>query len=347
MMKVAALTALLLGPLTAHAAPHLLSPWDGKDVKLTDAPYACPAVNHLSPDVTTDRFYSDSKSSVIDPEKWNAYVASSGPYKDLGQQIVDAADEYRTTGSRDAAECAIEHMETAAKDGVFTGEMSSNQAYYVQGWVIGAIAIGYLKVRDSGLILPDQEREILPWIVSVAQQTVNYYDTKRQKSTGDSENNHLYWAGVEVSAAGIAANSRKMFDWGMDTYRVGIAQVRPDGSLPLEMRRGQRALHYHLFAAAPLVYLAEFGEDNGLNLYASDNYALKKLAELSTRGLIDNSFFVKATGIRQDAPKGPPTAEEIGWAKIYVARFPDPLISKLLTQAPSLSYMYLGGLPPG
>jgi poly(beta-D-mannuronate) lyase len=347
MIKASALAAALLLSLVAHATPHLRSPWDGKDVKLTNASYPCPAVSHLSPDLTTDRFYSDSKSSIIDPGKWKAYVASSGPYKNLGQQIVDAADAYRTTGSRDAAICAIRHMDAAAKDGVFTGVMSSNQAYYVQGWVIGAIAIAYLKVRDSGLILPDQGRDILPWIVKVVQQTTNYYDTRRQKVTGDSENNHLYWAGVEISAAGIATNDRRLFNWGMDAYHSGIAQIQPDGTLPLEMKRGQRALHYHLFAAAPLVYLAEFGQDNGLNLFAEHNYALKKLASLSTHGLVDNSFFVKAAGIAQDAPDGPPTAEEISWAKIYVARFPDPVISKLIAQAPSLSYMYLGGLPPG
>jgi poly(beta-D-mannuronate) lyase len=344
-MKVFALIIVLLLPLIAQAGP-LRSPWDGKDMKLTDAAYRCPVITHLSPDLTTDRFYSDSKSSIIDPEKWKAYVASSGPVKKLGQQIVDATDAYRTTGSRDAAECAIQHMEAAAKDGVFTGKMSSNQAYYVQGWVIGAIAIAYLKVRDSGLVLPGQERDILPWIVDVVHQTMNYYDSRRQKATGDAQNNHLYWAGVEISAAGIAANNRKLFDWGMDTYRAGVAEIQPDGSLPLEMRRGRRALHYHLFAVSPLVYLAEFGEDNGLHLYAEHDYAIKKLAVLSTQGLIDNSFFTKAAGIAQDAPDGPPTAEEISWAKIYVARFPDPAISKLLAEAPSLSYMYLGGLPP-
>ena len=43
----------------------------------------------------------------------------------------------------------------------FTGKMSSNQAYYVQGWVIGAIAIAYLKVRGSGLITAEQAHEIL------------------------------------------------------------------------------------------------------------------------------------------------------------------------------------------
>jgi poly(beta-D-mannuronate) lyase len=340
-------TAVLLLPFIANAASHLRSPWDGKDVTLTDVPYACPAVDHLSPDLTTNGFYSDKKSSVIDPEKWKAYAASSGPYKELGQQIVAAANAYRTTGSRDAAVCAIQHMEAAAKDSVFTGKMSSNQAYYVQGWVIGAVAIAYLKVRDSGLVLLEQEREVLPWIVKVVQQTEAYYDTRQQKGTGDSENNHLYWAGVEISAAGIAVNNRQLFDWGMNAYNAGVAEIEPDGTLPLEMRRGQRALHYHLYALAPLVYLAEFGDDNGLKCYAEHNYALKKLAELSTQGLVDNSFFVRATGIAQDTPNGPPTAEEISWAKIYVARFPDPAISKLLTEAPSLSYMYLGGLPPG
>jgi poly(beta-D-mannuronate) lyase len=345
MMTPLVAAAMLLAPAVSTAQP-LRSPWDGKEVKLTDAPYACPAIVHLSPDLTTDRFYSDAKSSIIDPEKWKAYVASSGPYKELGQRIVDAADAYRATGSRDAADCAIQHMEGAARDKVFTGKMSSNQAYYVQGWVIGAIAIAFVKVRDSGLITPEQEHEILPWMVSVVHQTMDYYDARRQKNTGDGENNHLYWAGVEVSAAGVAANDRKLFDWGIDTYRVGVAQIEPDGSLPLEMRRGQRALHYHLYALAPLVYLAEFGEDNGLDLYADHNNALKRLAELSTQGMIDNSFFAKTTGVAQDTPNGPPVAEQISWAKIYVARFPDPVISKLLAQAQSLSYMYLGGLPP-
>jgi poly(beta-D-mannuronate) lyase len=346
-MKAAVLSAILLVPFAANAAQRLRSPWDGKEVALTNAPYSCPAIVHLSPNLTTSGYYSDSKSSVIDPEKWKAYAASSGPYKELGAQIVNAADAYRTTGSREAAECAIQHMDAAAEDGVLTGEMSSNQAYYVQGWVIGAIAIAYLKVRDSGLILPEQQREILLWIGRVVPQTMNYFDIRRQKGTGDAENNHLYWAGVEISAAGIATDNRELFDWGMNTYRDGIAQIRPDGTLPLEMRRGQRALHYHLYAVAPLVYLAEFGEDNGLNLYAERDYSIKKLAIVSTQGLIDNSFFVKATGIAQYTPNGAPTAEEISWAKIYVSRFPDATISKLLAEAPSLSYMYLGGLPPG
>lgn len=331
---------MLVFACAAQGATSLRSPWDGRAVKLTNAPYSCPAIVHLSRDLTTSGFYSDSKSSIIDPAKWKAYAESAGPYKKLGQEIVNAADAYRSTGSREAAECALRHMAAAAKDGVFTGKMSSNQAYYVQGWVIGAIAIAYLKLRDSYLVTPSEQHDILPWITQVARVSMDNYDRK------NTRNNHLYWAGVEVAAAGIAANNRTLFDWGIHTYHVGVDQIQPDGTLPLEMRRGRRALHYHLYALSPLVYLAEFGKDNGLPLYGADHHALKKLVDVCTQGLIDDSFFKKHTGIAQDTPNGPPAAEQISWAKIWVSRFHDPPLARLLSEATSLSYMYLGGLPP-
>jgi poly(beta-D-mannuronate) lyase len=337
--------AAIVAATTGVDAP-LRSPWDSEKIKLTDVPYDCPQPVHLSPDLATNSFYSDSKHSVIDPERMKTYNATAGPYKELGNVAVSAADAYLQTGSRAAVECLVRHLDVAAKDGVFTGKMNSNQAYYVQGWVIGAIAITFLKVRESGLIEPEQRERILSWIQRVVRQTQDYYDTRRNKES-DAENNHLYWAGVEIAAAGIAADNRKLFDWGMDAYHSGIAKIQPDGTLPREMARGQRALHYHLFAASPLVYLAEFGEDNGLDLYAENDNALKRLVEVSTHGLIDNSLFVKQAGVVQDTPSGNPTAEEIGWAKPYVKRFPNPLMSGLLARAPSLSYMYLGGLPPG
>jgi poly(beta-D-mannuronate) lyase len=332
---------------TASAADETLrSPWDSTRIALTDATYECPEPVHLSADLTTDGFYSDSKSSIIDPEKWKAYVESSGPYKKLGEQSVAAADAYRATGSRAAAQCVLKLLDQAAADGVFTGKMSSRQAYYVQGWVIGALGIAYLKVRDSGLVKVEEAPTLTKWMKAVARQTMDYYDAARAKPGGELQNNHLYWAGVEVGAIAIAANDPSMFDWAIATYRNGIQQITPEGTLPLEMRRGQRALHYHLYAIAPLVYLAEFGEDNGIHLFAERDYAIKRLVNLSIAGLQGSGYFDKESGVKQDTPDGPPSAEAISWAKIYVKHFPDPAISTLLIQATGLSYMYLGGLPP-
>ena len=329
-----------------RAEKPLRSPWDSLKVKVTDAPYACPAPIHLTPDLTTDSFYADSKGSIIDPVKWKAYQESSGPVKELGNKAVDAADAFRSTGSRQAAQCVLALVKTAAQDKALTGKMSSNQAYFVQGWVAGALAIAVLKVRDSGVIDRADTKLIADWLKTVSQQTMDYYDKRDAAAPNHNGNNHLYWAGVQVGAVAILGNDRKLFDWSVAAYRNGIRQITPEGTLPEEMRRGQRALHYHLYAASPLVYLAEFGEDNGIDLYAEGDHALKRLVDRSIAGLDGSGYFDKATGIKQDLPDGPPSAEAIGWAKVYVHRFPDPAISALLAKAPSLGYMYLGGLPP-
>lgn len=346
---VAAIAVSLSGVSLAQqrSSTALRSPWDGHPVALTDAPYACPAPSHLSPDLTTDGFYADSKGSIVDPVKMKAYNESAGPYKELGNVTVAAADAYRTTGSRAAAQCVRQLLNTAAKDRVFTGKMSSTQAYFVQGWTIGGLAIAYLKVRDSGVISAAEAAADVAWMKQVAQQTLDFYDGKTRFTGGWQNNNHRYWAGVEIAAVGVAANDRSMLDWAIAAYRTGIALIQPDGTSPEELRRGQRALHYHLYAAAPLVFIAEFAEDNGIDLYAERDHALAKLIKRSTDGLLDSSYFQQKTGIKQDLPNGPPSAEAIGWAVPYVKRFPDPTISALIAKATSLSYMYLGGLPPG
>src|ERR1700728_5320493 len=92
--------AALAAPPRIVAEQNLRSPWDLSQVQITTSPYHCPAPIHLSPDLTTDGFYSDSKSSIIDPVKWKAYAESSGPYKNLGPVVVDAADAWRSTGRR-------------------------------------------------------------------------------------------------------------------------------------------------------------------------------------------------------------------------------------------------------
>jgi poly(beta-D-mannuronate) lyase len=326
----------------------LQSPWDGSPVKATEKPYTCPAVVPLPVDFVTNNYYADNDPthSIIDPVKAKAYAETAAPVKHDGDVVVATADAYRNTGSLAAARCVIEHMEANARNRSLTGKMSSNQAYYVQGWVLGAEAIAYLKVRNSGVVSQQQASLILPWMREVARQAQEYYDAKESKGGASSQNNHYYWAGVELGAVGIAANDQRDFDWAMHAAREGIAQIRPDGTLPQEMLRAARALHYHLFAASPLVMIAELGYPNGIDLYAERDRALQRLVKVSTTGLLDPSFFEKAAGIQQVVPV-PPTGEAIGWALPYNRRFPDPTITKLLGQCQDTSYMYLGGLPPG
>jgi poly(beta-D-mannuronate) lyase len=343
-----ALFSVALAPVAFAAVPNpLRSPWSGHPVNPTSAPYDCKPLTHITPDLVTDGFYrlDDPTHSIIDPVREAAYRASADPVKAVGQAIVASADNYRTTGSQQALHCTVDRILTLAHDRSLAGNMSSSQAYYVQGWVAGAVAIAYLKVRDDAHITPEQNQLVGDWLVSVGAQTIRYYDNRNKPGKGDAQNNHLYWAGVEIAAVGVAANNRADFDWAMAAYDNGVNQIRPDGTLPLEMARGQRALHYHLYALAPLVLIAEFGEANGLDLYAHANGAIHRLVDVSIVGLKDPQLFVKATGIKQEVPRVV-TGDQIGWAPPYVRRFPNPALEQLIHKAPSLSVYYLGGLPP-
>ncbi len=325
----------------------LLSPWTAHPITATSAAYACPSTSHLPVDFVTDGFYADNDPthSIIDPVKQKAYVESSGPVKQEGEVLVAAADSFRQTGSQQAADCVLGHLEALAQEHALTGKMSSSQAFYVQGWVVGAAAIAFLKVEGNKRATPKQLGLILPWLQQVGKQTRAFY-ADRQRQDGTTAQNHFYWAAVQLAATGIAANDPADFNWAMDMARGGIAAIQSDGTLPEEMKRGQRALHYHLYAAAPLVMLAEFGLPNGVDLYSFRNSALKKLVKISTAGLQDASMFKRRTGIPQERPD-PPTAEAIGWAVPYNHRFPSSTITRLLAACPQRSYMYLGGLPPG
>lgn len=329
------------------SAETLRSPWDGKPLTTTEAPYTCPPLAHIAPDLITDGFYrlDDPTHSIIDPVRQEAYRKSSDPVKAVGMQIVRAADTYRTMGSRAAAQCAVAQILSLAQEHALTGKMSSSQAYYVQGWVVGAIAIAYLKVRDLNIQTPQQAETIGAWMHSIGEQTKNYYDSHKRPGRGDAQNNHLYWAGVELVAIGVAANNRKDFDWAMATYDNGVNQIQPDGSLPLEMARGGRALHYHLYALAPLVLLAEFSEANHLDLYAHANGAIHRLVTFSIAGVKDPAPFVKATGVQQEISKTL-DGDQIGWAPPYVQRFPNLTLEQYIKSATNLSVYYLGGLPP-
>jgi poly(beta-D-mannuronate) lyase len=344
-LAVLAAAALVLAAAPAKA---LRSPWNGKPVAVTKAAYSCPAIAHIAPDLVTDGFYrlDDPTHSIIDPVRQEAYRKSSDGVKAVGMAIVKAADDYRTTGSRDAAQCAMAQILTLAQEHSLAGKMSSNQAYYVQGWVVGAVAIAYLKIRETGIATPEETQAIAKWMRSIGEQTKSYYDGHKRVGHGDSQNNHLYWAGVELAAIGVAADDRKDFDWAMATYDNGVDQIRPEGALPLEMARGGRALHYHLYALAPLVLLAEFGEANHLDLYAHANGAIHRLVKFSVAGLQDPAPFVTATGVQQEVPKTV-SGDQIGWAPPYVQRFPNPALERMIQAAPSLSVYYLGGLPPG
>ena len=198
-----------------------------------------------------------------------------------------------------AAACVSSLLESAAKAKAWSGKMPTLQGTYVQNWTLSGVAISYLKVRQSGQGTKEQDAAIQKWFAAMAAQVRAYFDAGASNPKSDAWNNHIYWAGLAVAAEGIAANDAKAFRWGMDTYKGGVDSIQLDGSLVAEMYREQMAPHYHLYALGPLILLAEFGETNGMHLYAEDDGAIHRLVKLCTSGLEYPTIFEKRVGVKQ------------------------------------------------
>jgi hypothetical protein len=223
--------------------------------------------------------------------------------------------------------------------------MPNNNGVYLQNWMLSGTAVAYLRVRGSQLGTPGQDARIQKWFHLVATRVREYFDVQFGRPGSDAWNNHMYWAGLAVAAQGIADNDMDALIWGVATYRMGIDAIQPDGSLTAEMGRGQRALHYQLYALGPLVMLAELGEANGIDMYAMNNGAIHRLAQFNIGAMKDPSTIAQRAGAAQDIAKTY-SGLEIGWAVPYVRRFPNAQLSTWIAQAPWLRFWQWGGTPP-
>jgi poly(beta-D-mannuronate) lyase len=344
----AVLPVLLVAiPLAARAAEPLRSPWDAQRIALTDAPYTCPDPPPFAKTLNAQSYYTDAHHSVIDPKlKEEEEKATAGPTH-LGQWTTEAADKYLRTGSRAAVACVYSLLAAAAQAKAWTDQMPTGQGHYEQKWLLAGTSVAYLKVRNTGVGTPDQDKDIKKWFSSLANRVTDYVDSKKNIPGSDAQNNHRYWSGLAVAAAGIALNDKSDLDWGITSYKFGVDQIQPSGVLPLEMNRAGRALHYHLYALAPLIMIAELAEANGTDLYSYDNGAIHRLVKLCIAGLANPDIFTKGTGVPQDITGGPYSGSDIGWAVPYVKRFPNAQLSQWLTQADYTGFWQWGGLPPG
>lgn len=340
----AALVALT--SLALHASTERLrAPWDALKIVPTDAPYHCPEPPAFGRTLDVQGAWIDRKYSILDPQKEAEFQKRVEGPTHLGQFAGLAADAWLAKGSREAAVCVYSLLSAAAKADAWDDRMPTNNGVYMQNWMLSGTALAYLKVRDSGTGTPEQDARIEQWFRTLAARVREYFDSGRKRPGSDAWNNHMYWAGLSVASAGIADNDVDGFLWGLAAYEMGIHTIQPDGSLDAEMGRGQRALHYQLYALGPLIILAELGEANGIDLYAERDGAIHRLVRFNLAAMKDPSLLEKRAEAKQEA-KPPYAGLEIGWAVPYTQRFPNADLSAMIAQAANVRFWQWGGAPP-
>jgi poly(beta-D-mannuronate) lyase len=339
----AALVVVLVAPSAAGARARgpLVSPFAGH-VQQFATPAGAPTNCNPVPPVVRDEigvsYYTDVNHSIVDPKLFaqnNANLQPGRAYLSGLTKLVDAAALHGKAG---AGACALLWIQTWAQGSALEGTVN-RQGAFEDKWLLCGIALAFLKLRDTGLVTPEATQPIALWLEGATDRIRADYDVFDDSY---KRNNHAYWAGLLLAAVGIAADDSNRFNWGLSRYRMGIGDITRDGTLPDEMTRKERALHYHCFALDPLVLLAEMGEVNGIHLYGERHGALHRLVQRTVAGLEDPTWFSAHAGATQVMPN-PLQTDEVAWMEVYQSRFPTPEIEALLKPLRPVIYDRNGG----
>lgn len=145
--------------------------------------------------------------------------------------------------------------------------------------------------------------------------------------------NHAAQSSIAAMSYGAWVGDDRYFRTGLEQWTITLDSMRDDGSLPIETRRGARALFYHGRTLSALIQIAERARVQGINLYSRPPSGVGSLHHAVTFFLdaaVDPSIVLpyartnKVPGPSKDYTRqylgGVGT---LGWVAPYMARFPN------------------------
>lgn len=297
--------------------------------------FDCPAVPAPVVDLDIPRFYGDARGSVIEPRQKALHDAAVQPLTDFLRAVTEEADKSmrrsKPAARLEAASCALGWLTAWARSNAWLGRMAQDQAEYQRKWDLAGAALAYIKLKPHAT--PEQRNVIEPWLMRFADASRAFFDNPNHK-----RNNHWYWLGLGVAATALATDSDRHWRIARGIMADAARDIAADGTLPMEIARGGRAIHYHAFAVMPLVVLAELGAARGEDWYALNGGALHRLADVTLRGLAGPALFERLSGVPQQSPVG----AGAGWLQLYGARFPERLRDRPLPETKA-GHRWIGG----
>jgi poly(beta-D-mannuronate) lyase len=233
--------------------------------------------------------------------------------------------------------CALDLLESWAKADALMGPISGYQGYYERSWAGTDFAMVILRMpSDITQANAGRLAVINKWLEQIA------IATRDSEAINHLHNNLVYWAGLNLVAIGTVTHQPQLIDSGLLRAREGIGDIGANGALEREVKRGNRALHYHTFALIPLVFTAELVQRRGIDLYKENDRAIGRLANLVISAVQNPASFAKITPIKQDL--FPWTfRDELSWMEPYYAHTKDARLPALIAPRRPFNEWRLGG----
>ena len=214
-----------------------------------------------------------------------------------------------------------------------------NDTLTVNLYVASPMLAAYSFAKQVISVPQEEDRIIKDWFKKIVKKNQHLlygktYDYGGASGTPKRAHNHALSSAVAHMQLGILIDSDKEFKKAFRNYESAIRYQRKDGSLPIEVRRGGRAMFYQGRAMNALAVIAIIGEHQGYNIWELDfkgkNYhnLVKFFIDFTENNEI---VFKYAKENRSPGPAKNYKVQDLksnsgsnwGWLYAYASRFPD------------------------
>lgn len=287
--------------------------------------------------------YTDKSDgiSIVDPEAQKKYKDQIKIVTRYEKHIASWVEKIISRQVSEKDYCVIEWLEDWADQNAMLGIKASSQGEAVRKWFLATIASHYDILNQNVNLKQSTQQKIEDWIELLATQVVEDYS--RNPKNNSRQNNHIYWSAWAVMMASTILDNQQLYDWALERAEKGVLEIQYNGILPRELSRQRRAFSYHVFAAAPLIMIAETVEQNGGDLYNQNVGGLHRLVSFIVSELNNKQATITALTGRKQKTKTTITNYSLAWLEVYNARFPSSKIEKWVKKLSPMKYRRVGG----
>ena len=216
-----------------------------------------------------------------------------------------------------------------------------NDTLTVNLWIASPMMAGYSFAKQRITIPQDEDKIIKEWFKKIVKknQHLMYELNKYKQGTQAagvprSAHNHALSSAISHMQLGILLNDNKLFRKAFKNYEYAIKFQRKDGSMPIETRRGGRAMFYQGRAMTALTTIAIIAENQGYNIWDYDHKGknfhniVKFFIDFTENNEIVFKYAkeMKAPGPAKDYKRqdlDASSSSHWGWLSAYATRFPN------------------------
>lgn len=306
--------------------------------------FACPAVP--SPVVALNfgsRYTDDSKTRSDIDEVSNAEVDQAlQPVEKFIGELMKMANTALIDGDTGRADCVLDWLDQWAGAGALTELETLNVKLAIPARYAG-LAIALLQAETAGPLDTVKRERVVTWLTDVGVAMEEFFETEAPRNAKRA--NLRAWAGLAAAAIGRLNGDAAMLDWAKGSFELVTCQASPDGSLPLEMNRADKALNYQLHATAPLIVTADLLKFTGYDGYAACEGKLGSIAAFSLAAVEDPAIVQKINGKEQTFQTGKQALEPfmLAWVETLLRHSPNEATDTFVDGFRPLAHAKLGG----